>query len=155
MIILRQKAFSEIEQREFNSKAQKLRKEAWEVLKGQKLLDKDTNGFRKSAIKGLKSNPETSLEFKEAKKLLKDTELDKKISRKIKRNPNVDTKLLNKSLERGKPNMIEDTKVFDKKIARSGAESVNQFVNEMGGSRKRLEYTLNRSRGVKKVRGAK
>ena len=80
MIILRQRAFSEIEQKEFNSKAQKLRKEAWEVLKGQRLLDKDTDRTIRLAKKALKNNPENSPKYKSAEFLLKDTRADKKIS---------------------------------------------------------------------------
>jgi len=76
------------------------------------------------------------------------TIVDNQLSKELRANPNVGKETS------GPAGFVNDMKVFDKKLARSGASNLEEY-EARGGSSERLKQTLSRPRGVKKIRGAK
>lgn len=145
MIVLRNKTYS--------SKAQKKRKERWEVLKGQDIMDRENESWGKNADKALKTYEKAGLpaddpRVKMATKEKADTVVSNQLSKELRANPNVGKETS------GRAGFVNDMKVFDKKLARSGASSFEEYETR-GGNSERLKQTTSRPRGVKKVRGAK
>lgn len=132
MIILRQK--------EFNSKSQKKLREKLEVSKHLNEF-RETTGLKKLLEnEGLQSDPNL------VNRIQKLEDLSKHVHDEIRRNPN--------RQKTGEP-LVEDTKVFLKKVSRSGAPSIEEYERR-GGNKKREQEIANRTnRGVKKVRGKK
>lgn len=145
MIVLRNKTYS--------SKAQKKRKERWEVLKGQDIMDRENESWGKNADEALKTYEKAGLpaddpRVKMATKEKAKTVVSNQLSKELRANPNVSRETS------GRAGFVNDMKVFDKKLARSGASSFEEYETR-GGNSERLKQTTSRPRGVKKVRGAK
>lgn len=132
MIILRQK--------EFNSKSQKKLREKLEVSKHLNEF-MDTTG-----LKDLLENERVQSDPELVSRIQKLGDFSKHVHDEIRRNPN--------RQKTGEP-LVEDTKVFLKKVSRSGAPSIEEYERR-GGNKKREQEIANRTnRGVKKVRGKK
>lgn len=141
-------------QRLFSSKAQKKLREKYEVLKGQDLIDRDNKVFHKDADEALKRAaknklPEGHPTVKSAAELKARAIINDQISEEIRKNPQVESNIS----EGGRKLFINNQKVYNKKLARSGMNQEN-FLRS-GGVRARNEKNKNRPRGIKKVKGEK
>jgi hypothetical protein len=132
----------EYAQKEFNSKSQKKLREKLEVLKHLEESHKNTRLDEVAANKEIMNNPST------AKSVRKLQDLSDHIHDEIKKNPN---------RQKNGELLVEDGKVFLKKVSRSGAPGIKEYI-ESGGNKQReekLKQTHVRNRGIKKVRGKK
>ena len=144
-----------LEQREFNSKSMKKLREKLEVLKGQELIDRDNKTSLETARKFLKEAknsgiPESDPRVQLAIQQIHRTDFSDKVSSAIKNNPN----RKKGTITDPESIFIEDSKVLNKKMARSGVNSFEEF-EARGGVKGRGKEVANRTRGVKKVKGAK
>ena len=134
MIILRQK--------EFNSKSQKKLREKLDVQKHLEELHKNLRLDEVAANKEIMNNPSTAKSVKEIQ------DVSDHIYDEIKKNPN---------RQKNGELLVEDSKVFLKKVSRSGAPGIKEY-EKSGGNKQReeiLKQTHVKNRGIKKVRGKK
>jgi len=140
-------------QRLFSSKEQKARKEKYEVLKGQDLVDQRNRGFHKTADEVLNQAdreklPENHPKVRQASELKARAIINDQLSQEVKKDPKIGTNFTN-----GREGILNQHKVFNKRLARSGM-NLEEFIRS-GGIIKRNEQNKKRPRGVKKARGEK